>query len=120
MITYQLIPLFFRAPYAVPTSQQQANGSTTQQQQQQPVALIDYIIATNMVTFLILMRIERVEGASAYLTKNKLLVLRQLGYNPPTETPDGLTCGSSDLNEWQQEALVSLRGNHMNDLMIHD
>ena len=101
--------------------QQQANGSTSQQQQQ-PVALIDYIIATNMVTFLILMRIERVEGASAYLSKNKMLVLRQLGYNPPAETPDGLTCGSSDLTEWQQEALVSLRGNHIgtNDLMIHD
>ena len=97
--------------------QQQANGSTTQQ----PNALNDYIIATNMVTFLILMRIERVEGASAYLSKNKLLVLRQLGYHPPAETPDGLTCGSSDLTEWQQEGLVSLRGHiGTNDLIIHD
>ena len=63
--------------------------------------MIDYIIATNMVTFLILMRIERVEGATAYLTKNKALVLHQLGYHPPTETPDSLTYGSSDLTEWQ-------------------
>ena len=32
-----------------------------------------------MVTYLILMRIDRVDGAEAYLTKSKVLVLKALG-----------------------------------------
>ena len=39
----------------------------------------DYTIATNLVTYLILMRIDRVDGAEAYITKSKGLVLRALG-----------------------------------------
>jgi len=66
-------------------------------------AFTDYIIATNMVTFLILMRIERVEGASAYLVKNRSLVLRQLGKDYPSIITEmkinEVTCGSSDLAE---------------------
>ena len=58
-----------------------------------------------MVTFMILMRIERVEGASDYLTKAKVLVLHQLGYQAPKDKDGGwsnlITCGSSELAEWQ-------------------
>ena len=39
----------------------------------------DYTIATNLVTYLILMRIDRADGAEAYIMKSKGLVLRALG-----------------------------------------
>ena len=44
-----------------------------------PLSFNDYTIATNLVTFLILMRIDRPDGAEAYITKSKSLVLRALG-----------------------------------------
>jgi hypothetical protein len=34
-----------------------------------------------MLTFLILMRIDRAEGAKSYLSKTKTLVLKALGYH---------------------------------------
>ena len=60
-----------------------------------------------MVTFLILMRIERVDGASAYLTKNRQLVLKQLGYNHSHIEMEDAACASSDIAEWEQDRVTT-------------
>ena len=72
------------------------------------IAHSDYQIATNLLTFLILMRIDRFEGAQGYLTKSKAKILRALGHKiSSTKVDERMASQDSELGEWKQESVSS-------------
>ena len=56
------------------------NRPEEQEESENTGSIADYQIMTNMVTFLILMRIDRAEGSQSYLEKSRALVLKALSH----------------------------------------